>query len=437
MEGQRERYGGRVTVGGVAYAAGLFWEPADDPSMVVREARTVARTEGVDADCLVVRASQPPQYGLGWRSVGHTPGLRPLAVAMTEAVGGNFVGVFKLDEGWWFGLSRNDLILPDGDALYADEEMARQHFEREYAEMPEDIPAYAPEHWGIPGTRPTEIEDLITKTPSIKLHSTEGFVSRYRNLFVLGVVFFIALGVVGNYFSKKMEAQEEATRKISEAYDFALKNLNPHQKLPLASDKLVACHALFERMPIVVPGWQPASAKCFGGTPADSDRGVMAVPVQLTSDWLRTDGIFKSLESAAIAADMAWRFKENGESASLSTSSPALLARSERNIWRNIGLRDGREISEMLWDMGHRLEVTFDVRASTKRAGAQILYGPDGVAHTIPATPVPAIFTMTSTIPITSWVNVFDAMPGLVVDSIEWDPGVGIWTIVGRVYQKA
>lgn len=448
LEGYRERHGGRVVVGGVTYAAGLFWEPADDPQMVLREAKSVARTEGVDADIFCVRPGAPPQYGLGWKNIGHGAGQRPLAAAVCEASGGSYIGAFEVDGRWWFGAAAGDVILPDGDALYDNEEACRQHFERHYAEMHEDIVVFAPTGWGVQNGRQADLEVLIARPPSIRLKPVDSLLVRYRVLLVLlvllGVVIFMGLRW---WNEQRMEARRIGVERIQAARD-TIRKAGPWLVRPDAITALDQCYGLFQQVPIGVFGWSLVQAECKIPPPlpgADPLNPPLA-SARMDSIWARDrSGLLLAMREAVKGNDLSLMFGENGDSAQAGLYLPQVIPAfgAERTPADPVELWSEDNVKMHLWGTGQKLGVAFNVgelqmqpRPSTIGSDGRELTLPDGrmLRNQLPPMPAWLRFEVESGITIPEWRETFKRIPGATIDQVVWNARNGQWRLLGQVY---
>ena len=103
--------------GGVTYAASLFWQPLINEDSPLPEVKEAAENILEGADLYVVRKGKSSQFGLAASSQGFVRGTPSAAVSLVTALGNvtSFLGVFKVDTGWWYICFRNDVILSDGD----------------------------------------------------------------------------------------------------------------------------------------------------------------------------------------------------------------------------------------------------------------------------------------------------------------------------------
>lgn len=434
---ERTRRSGRVTVNSVGYAAGLFWQPADDPNRVAIEARSVAQTEGVDADFYCVITAPQAQYGLGWKDAGHTAGLRPLAFAVAATLDGDFIGAFQIGSQWWFGYARNGVILPDGDALYDNEADCRAHFEREFAEVTEEVDAYAPDAWQIAGTRALDIDAAVGAAPGVKLRSTESVLARVRSLILLAVLLVVAGGFGVYYLLQQAEQREQVIQQNNRLYAEAKRNERPWIREPTPSQVINTCHEVFNRLPIVVPGWSMRNASCLQ-TPGNP------LVRRVQANWEIGDGFIQALRVAAEATQFTPNLGPSGETAVLQATVQLRGGRAQRG--KDVpyqGLWVGSRIQNTLWELENRLSVegaetaSIELQGSPPRGTRRKAVDSEGKPFDDVYQAPPTLgITVISNLPIRTWNRLFDAIPGLIVDNIEWNTQNGEWTINARVYAK-
>ena len=169
-EANANKFASNVTVDGVTYATGLFWQPlqnVDDPVTEVNDAAQ-GILEGADLFC--IKQGKAPQFGICTSAQGYKSGMLAGAVTVATALGGlsSFVAVFKVDKGWWYVCVRNDIILSDGDIVFLSEDEAKNQFMSMLA-VPDWGRKIAPKDWGIDGTEDVDISSLMGKGMRVKL----------------------------------------------------------------------------------------------------------------------------------------------------------------------------------------------------------------------------------------------------------------------------
>ena len=118
------------TEGGKTYAASLFWQPLLNEENPLPEVKEASENVLEGADLYVTRKGKSPQFGLAASTQGFSRGLPSAAIALVSGLGNvtSFLGVFKVDTGWWYICFRNDVILSDGDTLFVSEKDAKDQF---------------------------------------------------------------------------------------------------------------------------------------------------------------------------------------------------------------------------------------------------------------------------------------------------------------------
>ncbi len=422
----RLRHAGRVTVGGTGYAAGLFWQPADDPNRVASEAKTVAQTEGVDADFLCVVPGSPAQYGLGWRQAGHAAGLRPLALAVTANLDGSFIGAFRAGDRWWFGYAHSGVVLPEGDNLYATEQECREAFSRQFPDAPSDCEAYAPAAWGYEDTSELTLEAAVGAPPKIRLRSTESVFARLRTAVLLLILLLMVGGAGGYYWWQDLQEKERIRQENLRILNTARANERPWQNVPLPGEVLRVCHDRLNALPIIVPGWQLLGAQCGAAGPTNW---------RVSSEWSLSTGFLEALRVAADARDFQMTLGNDGDSATLTSGTDMPITRRAAGIDTAYEeLWTGERLQQALWELQNRLDVAIKLTGQPARGSRRPVFGADGEPLNAYEPPPTLRFEIDANIPIREWSDIFNRLPGSAIDSVEWDARNGQWTLTGRIY---
>lgn len=298
--------GGTITVGRRRYAVGLYWQPSPS-GRVSQAAREAARQPGQMADFFAVRpgnqAGRVPQFCLGQKELGHTAGLPSAAASVAEEQPGSWGGVFKVQEGWWLVVSRDDLIAPDGDMLFDEEAPARQRLYDEI-NLGGLQRIYAPEHWGISNADPMPLTLLIQSRAEARLQNVHLPVKMY--MIVGGGL--LALCVIG-YLLFMWQQQQEDDRRAAmmqlSAEQQQIAKLQAQGQLappppppppkrvwedqPLPEIWLDACRQAMTRVSRTAVGWKLDGVVCRGKS--------------LTVSWKRDQGPSVLPESAVPTND--------------------------------------------------------------------------------------------------------------------------------------
>ncbi len=182
-----------IKIGKQNYAVGLFWQPlqdVDDPIPEIRETMEADETSNLYA----IHYGRAPQYAIGRADKGHKEGQPVGAIAVLDSLSdkSSFVAVFKVEEGWWFLVARNDLILPEEDILYQTEQEAKDAFYSMMA-VPDWGYKIAPASWNIDDSEEMQVEDLLRNGLQVRLNS----LSAIRGTKVLLGIALLILAIVG------------------------------------------------------------------------------------------------------------------------------------------------------------------------------------------------------------------------------------------------
>ncbi len=434
--GETPDYAGKVIVNGKPYAAGLSWFKADKADQVRAEARTFAVDGGGDFFCAIDKPVA--QFAVGFKSKGHAAGQRPLAyAAASRADGGDFIGAFAVNGGWWFGIAEGGLVRSGTDLLFEREEDCRRKFEEELQTVSETLPAFAPESWQIDGTEPLEIEEAIDAIPTVTLRALESPLAQVRSLVLLVIVLLMAAGGGIYYFLQQAAERNAVIEANNRAYQAAIRNERPWIREPVPSLVVNGCHQAFNRLPIVVPGWAMSGASCLQ-TPGNP------LVRQAQASWDLGDGFLQALVVAAQATQFTPQIGNDGESAILSATVnlPATRLQAGRDT-PYMGLWPGARVQQVLWELENRLSVEgaeavdIDIQGSPPTGRRQPATDSEGQPFDDVYRPPPTMgVRIVSSLPLRSWNRVLDAIPGMIVDNIDWNTQNGDWTINARVFVK-
>lgn len=420
--------GGIATVGRRKYAVNLYWQPSPS-GRVSQAAREAANQPGQMADFYAVRpgnaAGRVPQFGLGQKEFGHKVGLPTGAASLAEDQPGSWAGVFKIPEGWWLVVSRDDLIAPDGDILFADEGEARARLQDEVRlEGLQRI--YAPDNWNIAGSDPVPLTLLMQGRADFKLQHVR-FPAK-QALIALAVIAAV-VGIGYFIFSWQQDRQT--------AFEAGLGNLTPEQaaiarlqqaqqltpaaapvpmerkweKQPQPALFLEACHQALNLVPATVLGWSRGEVTCSGGA--------------LVVAWKRGHG-------AAVVPPNATVSQLNSDTIA-SYPLPDLSPRGSET------LLDPKEVVRMAM-LGDWPVTMTDLPDDKPPAAPAPVAVPGMPAPAAPPPPPPPPWikkklTLTSdTAPWIVW-QTYAGLPGLIAETVTWDAS-GKWKLEGTLYEN-
>ncbi len=300
---------GTVTLGKKQYATGLVWYSSDDPKKVAKEAVAYARSDDYRAEFFCIRSGENPQFGLGYKSLGHKNNMPSLAASLDKAFDDNWLGAFKVDGSIYIVAVREGMVLSACDQVYSVEEEARAAFSDLFykADWEEVI---APDMWGIPNTVERDIIDVVGTTAEAKLRPANPLQKAFKILLIFGILGGIVFGALQyNEHLKeqdRLEAQremrkeitlqqareeqqrtaiEEARKKFDQAIQAVEDTVAPVLGIETEQEvvkpdvpprppwegrrngvgDLIGCYRDVMRAPIAVPGWQTTSVQCSNG----------------------------------------------------------------------------------------------------------------------------------------------------------------------------
>jgi hypothetical protein len=276
-----------VTLGRHRYAVGLYWENSPGTGRVAQIAREAASQPGQRADFYAVRPGNNkgriPQFGLTGSEAGQKSGTPVLAACLAGQVPGSWAGAFRVNEGIVLFVVREDLIVPDGDLYFQDENEARDRLVQEigFGGLQN---TYAPESWSIPGADTIPLALLLNDNQDIKLQQVH--VPKKLKIIAASVAlaFVLIVGAVWYWQEKVAEENarraqsEEALRRAREAANSLLPSGLQQQaapppkydrrweSAPPAMDVINACQQGLAKVPAALAGWKLASLKCSGSS---------------------------------------------------------------------------------------------------------------------------------------------------------------------------
>ncbi|MCZ7861254.1 type 4b pilus protein PilO2 [Agrobacterium salinitolerans] len=412
---------GTVKIGKVEYAVDLQWETPQDPGKVVKEAREYGAGQSDRPDFFCVRKGVKTQYGLGYASIGHKTNLPSLAAHICQSKGSSFVALFEVDGGYYLLAVRDDAILSDAERFIdslpeANEQLIRLTTQYDFPEV------IAPQSLDIEGSREQSLESVLTGRVSVRLKD----IKRSAGYIKLGVVAAIAvLVLVGGkvYWDDLKQAEIDA--------DFAAQFNKATETVGLTEPKieipampwdgqlmgvrvLEKCFEEIKKFPLDLPGWTVEGLDC---KPSGENADIAA--------FVSRD---KALEQGGMPITGAMRMvKHNGLEPQLSAGGNG-SAGPFGFTWAVGGIpkipvdiateRKSVIISSLLQIMeSRRTEVTFSPADSNEFW--------DGVN----------IEFKTSFSPL-SFADVLGAVPGFMLDSLEYRVEDNVYTIKGKAYEQ-
>ncbi|MDR3450760.1 MAG: type 4b pilus protein PilO2 [Alphaproteobacteria bacterium] len=288
---------GVVTIGRQRYAVGLYWENSPGGGRVAQLAKEAANQQGQNADYYAVRPGNKdgriPQFGLCSAEAGQKAGMPVLAGCLASQMPGSWAGAFRLSEGISVIIVRDDLIVPDGDLFFQDENEAHDRLVQEigFGGL-QNI--YAPDAWSVPGADAIPLTLLLSDRKDIKLQQVH--IPKQVKIIGGGLGLAFLLVLIGVWYWQDQvakeeaarEAQMEAARRAREAAAYvpsilqqgappAPKYDRKWEAAPTTDDFVENCHKGLAMVPVAITGWHITTLRCTGTT--------------LLIGWTRTGGI--------------------------------------------------------------------------------------------------------------------------------------------------
>lgn len=413
---------GTVKIGKVEYAVDLQWETPQDPGKVVKEAREYGAGQSDRPDFFCVRKGVRTQYGLGYASIGHKTNLPSLAAHICQSKGSSFIALFEVDGGYYLLAVREDVILSDAERFIdnlpeANEQLVRLTAQYDFPEV------IAPESLEIEGSREQSLESVLTGRVSVRLKDIKRSSSYIKYALAAGVAVIVIFGA--RYYWDQIEQE-----RIQLEAEIALQNAK--ETVGLAPEKVVIppmpwdgqligvrvlekCIEEIKKFPLDLPGWTVESLDC---KPSGENADIAA--------FVSRD---KSLEDGGMPITGAMRMvKHNGLEPALDFGPGTGSAGPFGFTWAvggipkipaDIQTEKKKVITNSLLQImeSRRTEVTFSPADSNEFW--------DGVN----------IEFKTSFSPL-SFADVLGAVPGFMLDSLEYRVEDNVYTIKGKAYEQ-
>lgn len=472
---------GVISVGGVKYAAGLYWQPVAQRN-IAGAAREAARDSGHETDYFAERpsdgAGRVGQFGLASREAGHRSGLPSIAASLANAQVGSWAGAFRVPEGTVIVVVRDDLVDPEGDQLYSDEAEAMARLDEEVARGGLQR-MFAPVSWGLPGADEIALPLLLGKRRDGRLKPIKSKAPIYAAAAAAVAVLLIAGSYAYDQAMLYMDQQAADTRAAQRvrggdarwaSAEEAIQAQLDGVKLPpiptppdgtsgtgivqaLPGDKwppprriwqdqmtamtfLTTCHEMMQAMPAAVLGWTLVSVRCapvqaVSSTSLSAERQAVVLDVL----WNRSGGpgvppptVTFGEDAKAIFANstLSSSVQESLQTASSSIPSNDQPARGAEEIWESAEttayvLAKGwpTDALSMLPDDPPYIPPS---KRDSKEKPPRAPWQKRGVQFSTLNPP----WTMAPSLA---------PVPGLVIYSVDWQPG-GQWQMKGAIYEQ-
>ena len=408
-EGQIEEkaWKSSFTEGGVTYAASLFWQPLLNESNPLSEVKEAAENILEGADLYVTRKGKSSQFGLAASSQGFTKGLPAAAVALISSLGSvtSFLGVFKVDTGWWYICYRNDVILSDGDTLFVNEKEAKDQFISMLAVPDWDV-LFAPKEWGIEDTNSDPLNKYISKGLQAKLEKIN---ASNDTLMLAAIIVGFAIILWYGYTSLQGMLFTEPEAPIiapveqveTEAVQMA-PEAKPWEELANPIDIMQNCYAATKKVvEIVTPGWNL--------------EGITCNPGGLVTSWRRELGRITWMDQALSSSGVQFSSKvisPDGETFMVTVP-----------IGEISTLNSPPEFNpDVMNDLNQALGIKIDIKQKN-------WVSPRGSVYNVME------FSVTSNNDPLVWLEFLMKFSGLTITEITYNINNGSWTYNGEIYE--
>jgi len=411
-----------IKVAGKTYAVGLFWQPVQDEKNYLNEIKETVQNVVTGANLYCLKKGATTQYGLGYSSMGHKSGMPSGASAIASALRdkSSAVCAFKINEGWWFITIRNSLILSEEDAVYTNEQDAKDAFESMLA-IPDWGYKIAPTDWGFEDTTEISAEELLGRGQAVELKKIQDNTKGY-------LIFLIIVAFAGWQYYQKQQEKQEMARRLAEKKrrEEEAKKLNPPpppppppapwESLTDAEDMAKKCTILIVNSTVAIPGWELGDTVC--------------TEKQLDTTWKRTYGSAGWVFEAQKFGYLPEKMELNSNDSSYNSirgrlQIPVMKHRESKPLLMKAELQQKLNgIFQSLKIDGLKLE---DKKITVKDP-KNSSYSKD-----YPYTAFKFVDNA-SRIPL-DWVKMFSTIDGVEIDSISWDNKKHIWSYSGKIYE--
>ena len=250
------------------YAVGLQWNSLQDTSKAEAEARKYASEPSVSAQVIGVRQSLNPQFAVGFKSYGHKPGMPSLAAHAAKEKGGSWLGLFEVPGGFYLLAIRDDAIISEFDRFYDDQSAAIRAFDELRYMNWDDI--IAPASIDLQQKHTTTLEELLVGKPPVRLQD----VHKTSPIIELSILGFLVIGGfigISTYLDAQKQAElaeqarvlaEQARSTVSQQPQEPPPPPMPWEGMPQGAKFLEKCVAEIRGFQLKIPGWDAKDFFC-------------------------------------------------------------------------------------------------------------------------------------------------------------------------------
>ena len=399
------------TENGKSYAASLFWQPLINEDNPIPEVKEAAENILEGADLYVARKGKSPQFGLASTAQGFSRGEPSAAIALITALGNvnSFVGVFKVDAGWWYICFRNDVILSDGDTLFVNEKDAKEQL-ISMLTVPDWDAVYAPAEWEIEDTKPDPLNDLIKNGLQIKLDKISANNDAVMLVVVVigfAIILWFAYSSLKSMFFSAPEAPVIApVEQVEEPVELPPEP-KPWESIKNPVDVMQECYIATQKViQIVTPGWKIEGITC---TP---DAGVV-------TSWRREIGRLAWMEQALDVSGVNFSSRVIAPDGNTFMVTVPL---SEISTLNSPPEYNEKDMTDLMNDLVQNLNIQLTFNHKT-------WVSPRGLSYRL------LEYNISSKNDPLNWMDLLMKFSGLTVNSIAYDINNATWTYKGEIYE--
>lgn len=398
------------TEGGVTYAASLFWQPLLNEEKPLPEIKEASENILEGADLYVTRKGKSSQFGLAASSQGFTPGQPSAAISLISGLGAvtSFLGVFKVDTGWWYICFRNDVILSDGDTLFINEKDAKNQLISMLAVPDWDV-IFAPAEWGIEDTKADHLRPLLERgiqSKLAKINANNDSLMLAVIVVCFAVILWFGYSTLKDLFFTAPEEPVIAPVRIEQP------ELPPEPKpwltLKNPLDMMRQCYLATQKMvQIVTPGWHIEGITCT------ENAGVV-------TSWRRELGRLTWIEQALNVSGVKFSSRVLSKDGNTVMVSYPI---GEISTLNSPPEYDEDELTNIINDLNQTLGI--DIKFLPKT-----WVSPRGSRYNM------MTFDIASNNDPLTWGDLLMKFSGLTINTITYDINSGMWTYKGEIYEK-
>lgn len=408
---EEKAWNASFTERGVTYAASLFWQPLLNENKPLPEVKEAAENILEGADLYVTRKGKSSQFGLAASSQGFAPGLPSAAVSLISGLGNvtSFLGVFKVNTGWWYICFRNEVILSDGDTLFANEKDAKNQLIAMLAVPDWDI-VFAPEEWAIEDTKADHLGPMLERgiqARLAKINAGNDTIMLAVIVACFAVVLWFGYSTLKDLFFAQPE--EPVIAPVESEEPELPPEVKPWAELPNPRDVLSECYLGVQKVvQVVTPGWHLEGIVC-------------SHMAGLVTSWKRDMGRLTWIEQALNVSGVKFSSRVLGRDGNTVMVSVPIGEITKLNSPPEYNEED---LVNTINDLNQTLGINIALFPKT-------WVSPRGTTYKM------MTYTITSNNDPLIWSDLLMKFSGLTVDSITYDINSSTWTYKGDIYETS